>query len=71
MDGFVTRPAPAAGAAAAEAPAAIPGDGRAHVKKSVDAKQKELWAWNYSRKSWSGRNVTRVRATVVVDIIFN
>jgi hypothetical protein len=43
MVGFVTRPAPAAGAAAAATPAAIPVDGWAHVKKSVDAKHKALW----------------------------
>jgi len=68
MDGSVTRPAPAAGAAAAATPAAIPGDGWAHVKKSVDAKQKPLWTCSYCSKSWSGRNVTRVRATTLCSL---
>ena len=44
MDGFVTRPAPAAGAAAAAAPAAIPGDGWAQVKRAYTQSRK-----NYGR----------------------
>ena len=46
MDGFVTRPAPfvtspAVGVAATETPTAIPGDGWALVKKSVDTQSRK------------------------------
>ena len=65
---FIIRPTPAAGAEAAVTPAAIPGDGWAHVKKSVDAKQnvqllQQILVWSQRPAGESHYSLFIVHAT--------